>query len=129
MSDRIFRWNNFEYELLMCLFKFKEAFNFDDMLNANESILCIAHLFLTEEKDTFDVALMQHKADSFLYKKRLLQRCIPYFKSDWINNMDHMRISGIESSASGGSRISEKGGGALFFFFFFFCFSIGKGGG
>ena len=70
MSDRIFRWNNFEYELLMCLFKFKEAFNFDDMLNANESILCIAHIFLTEEKDTFDVALMQHKADSFFYIKR-----------------------------------------------------------
>ena len=28
------------------------------------------------------------------YKKRLLPRCIHHFKSDLINNMDHMRISG-----------------------------------
>ena len=27
------------------------------------------------------------------YKKRLLLRCIHHFKSDLINNMDHMRIS------------------------------------
>ena len=27
-------------------------------------------------------------------KKILLLRCIHYFKSDLINNMDHMRISG-----------------------------------
>ena len=29
-------------------------------------------------------------------KKRLLLRCIHHFKSDLINNMDHMRISGTE---------------------------------
>ena len=28
------------------------------------------------------------------YKKRPLLRCIHHFKSDLINNMDHMRISG-----------------------------------
>ena len=30
------------------------------------------------------------------YKKRLLIRCIHHFKSDLINNMDHMFISGTE---------------------------------
>ena len=29
-------------------------------------------------------------------KKRLLLRCIHHFKSDLINNMDHMRISGTK---------------------------------
>ena len=33
------------------------------------------------------------------YKKRLLLRCKHHFKSDWINNMDHMRISGTEPSS------------------------------
>ena len=33
------------------------------------------------------------------YKKRLLLRWIHHFKSDWINNMDHMRISGTEPSS------------------------------
>ena len=33
------------------------------------------------------------------YKKRLLLRCIHHFKSDRINHMDHMRISGIEPSS------------------------------
>ena len=33
------------------------------------------------------------------YKKRLLLRCIHHFKSDLINNMDHMRILGIEPSS------------------------------
>ena len=32
----------------------------------------------------------------YKYKKRLLLRCIHHFKSDLINNMDHMRISGTE---------------------------------
>ena len=32
------------------------------------------------------------------YKKRLLLRCIYHFKSDLINNMDHMHISGTEHS-------------------------------
>ena len=31
------------------------------------------------------------------YKKR--SRCIHHFKSDFINNMDHMRISGTEPSS------------------------------
>ena len=33
------------------------------------------------------------------YIKRLLLRCIHHFKSDLINNMDHMRISGNEPSS------------------------------
>ena len=33
------------------------------------------------------------------YEKRLLLRCIHHFKSDLINNMDHMRISGNEPSS------------------------------
>ena len=36
---------------------------------------------------------------SLYYKKRLLLRCIHHFKSDIINNMDHMRISGTEPSS------------------------------
>ena len=36
---------------------------------------------------------------SLKYKKRLLLRCIHHFKSDLINNMDHMRISGTEPSS------------------------------
>ena len=32
----------------------------------------------------------------WFYKKRLLLRCIHHFKSDLMNNMDHMRISGNE---------------------------------
>ena len=32
-------------------------------------------------------------------KKRLLLRCINHFKSDLINNMDYMRISGNEPSS------------------------------
>ena len=31
------------------------------------------------------------------YEKRLLLRCMHHFKSDLINNMDHMRISGTET--------------------------------
>ena len=34
-----------------------------------------------------------------IYKKRLLLRCLHHFKSDLINNMDHMRISGTEPSS------------------------------
>ena len=37
------------------------------------------------------------KADR--YKKILLLRCIHHFKSDFISNMDHMRISGNEPSS------------------------------
>ena len=33
------------------------------------------------------------------YKNRLLLRCIHHFISDLIDNMDHMRISGIETSS------------------------------
>ena len=33
------------------------------------------------------------------YKQRLLLRCIHNFMSDYINNMDHMRISGTEPSS------------------------------
>ena len=34
-----------------------------------------------------------------IYEKRLLPRCIQQFKSDLIYSMDHMRISGTESSS------------------------------
>ena len=33
------------------------------------------------------------------YRKILLLRCIHNFKSDWINNVDHMHISGIQPSS------------------------------
>ena len=36
---------------------------------------------------------------NWLYEKRLLLRCIHHFKSDLINKMDHMRISGTEPSS------------------------------
>ena len=35
----------------------------------------------------------------YKYKKRLLLRCIHHFKSDLINSMDHMSISGNEPSS------------------------------
>ena len=41
------------------------------------------------------LTLFPHKE----YEKRLLLRCIHHFKSDLINNMDHMRISGTEPSS------------------------------
>ena len=41
-------------------------------------------------------SLLRIKLDN---KKRPLLRCIHHFKSDWINNMDHMRISGTEPSS------------------------------
>ena len=37
--------------------------------------------------------------DPFQYEKRLLLRCTHHFKSDLINNIDHMRISGTEPSS------------------------------
>ena len=40
-------------------------------------------------------------------KKRLLLRCIHHFKSDLINNMDHMRISGTSGKHSGTSGIYQ----------------------
>ena len=36
---------------------------------------------------------------SFKFKKRLVLRCIHHFESDWINSMNHMRISGTEPSS------------------------------
>ena len=33
------------------------------------------------------------------FKKSVLLRCIHHFESDFINNMDHMRISGTEPSS------------------------------
>ena len=51
------------------------------------------------------LSLFLHKSDRkyegmvLEYKKRLLLRCKRHFKSDSINNMDHMRISGIEPSS------------------------------
>ena len=39
------------------------------------------------------------KAAVYEYEKRLLLRCIHHFKSDLINNMDHMHISGNEPSS------------------------------
>ena len=33
-----------------------------------------------------------------IYEKRLLLRCVQRFEPNWINNMDHMRISGTDPS-------------------------------
>ena len=41
---------------------------------------------------------MTSSSEKFEYKKILLLRLIHHFKSDLINNMDHMRISGNEPS-------------------------------
>ena len=43
--------------------------------------------------------MIMHIIHVLNYKKRLLLRCIHHFKSDLINNMDHMRISGTEPSS------------------------------
>ena len=48
--------------------------------------------FFVESKDCMNSASCE-------YKKRLLLRCIHHFRSDLINNMDHMRISGTEPSS------------------------------
>ena len=64
------------------------------------------------------VKMIIHKQDSFIvltglmfprragqsallqeYKMRLLLRCIQHFKTDLINNVDHMRISSTEPSS------------------------------
>ena len=42
------------------------------------------------------------------YEKKLLLRCIHHFKSDLINYMDHMRISGTEPLAKQSSLKVEK---------------------
>ena len=49
----------------------------------------------------FEVNILTRFGIFCLYKilKRLLLRCIHHFKSDLINNMDHMRISGTEPSS------------------------------
>ena len=43
--------------------------------------------------------LLQQRDQCWRFKTRLLLRCIHNFKSDFINNIDHMRISGIEPSS------------------------------
>ena len=42
---------------------------------------------------------VEHYVNIFQYEKRLLLRCLHHFKSDLINIMDHMRISGTEPSS------------------------------
>ena len=49
-----------------------------------------------------DLSYVKHTFTDFpyiKYTKRLLLRCIHHFKSDLIDNMDHMRISGTEPSS------------------------------
>ena len=43
-----------------------------------------------------------------MYKKRLLLRCIQYFQSDLINNIDHMRISATDPSSVILSQTTKK---------------------
>ena len=72
--------------------------------HCHTKILCISRDFGTnlttyaKVKYYFDVysttTLHLHQ-----YKKRLLLRCIHHFKSDLINNMDHMRKSGSKPSS------------------------------
>ena len=45
------------------------------------------------------LVLLKSMVHTLKFKKRLLLRCIHHFKSDLINNMDHMRISGTEPSS------------------------------
>ena len=44
------------------------------------------------------IVYQKYTETSIKYEKRLLLRCIHHFKSDLINNMDHMQISGTISS-------------------------------
>ena len=48
----------------------------------------------------FDYILVSTTEPPSEYKKILLLRCIHHFKSDLINNMDHMRISGTAKQSS-----------------------------
>ena len=43
--------------------------------------------------------IIDESSDELKLKKRLLLRCIHHFKSDLINDMDHMLISGTEPSS------------------------------
>ena len=51
-------------------------------------------LFYNEQYDIQSVGKIDEE-----YEQRFLLRCIHHFKSDLINNMDHMRISGNEPSS------------------------------
>ena len=46
----------------------------------------------------FSDVMRANNVHDVVYGKILLIRCIPNFKSDLINNMGHMRISGTEPS-------------------------------
>ena len=56
-------------------------------------LVCVFHDLPCEHDSDYSFAL------SLSNKKRLLLKCIHYSKSDLINNMDHMRISGNEPSS------------------------------
>ena len=45
------------------------------------------------------VVILKFSSIVYEIKKRLLLRCLHHFKSDLINNMDHMCISGTEPSS------------------------------
>ena len=45
------------------------------------------------------MAIFKSSYNCMKYKQILILRCIHHFKSDLINNMDHMRISGTEPSS------------------------------
>ena len=65
----------------------------------NEINLCVKVAYEVNVIIPIAATTLKTIANYYLYKKRLLLRCIHHFKSDLINNMDHMRISGTEPSS------------------------------
>ena len=66
--------------------------------NAKLQMMCFAR-FSQFDGVQFWIVLFIITAILSEYEKRLLLRCMHHFKSDLINNMDHMRISGTEPSS------------------------------
>ena len=62
-------------------------------------LICIPFMYVNHDDKSFKIkfeyiSLFIFLRFTIIYEKRLLLGCIHHFKSDLINNMDHMRISG-----------------------------------
>ena len=70
-----------------------------DIFDENDLIYDFAHLTNIRRNHNILCENLIVKRVFRIYKKRLLLRCIHHSKSDFINNMDHMRISDTEPSS------------------------------
>ena len=70
-------------------------------LSGSHTFVVVTHSYVSQATHAFLGMLLLCCFFSICvqYKKSLLLRCIHHFKSDLINNMDHMRISGTEPSS------------------------------